>query len=147
MEKKIERTMTWEMYFSNQRISNGKKEKNISASKNVVDYYKTMSMVRGTMLSIGIDIASNFDGKGDISNKAICRAFASIAREMGLDLTFASYHANYFRARIVNAKEHGKVTVRGNAFIVNAILDLFGMVYRGESIEVVSRVNQTRKAK
>lgn len=147
MEKKIERTMTWEMYFSNQRTIKSGKEKNLSASQNVVDYHKTMSMVRGTMLSIGIDIANNYDGKGDISNKAICRAFKSISSEMGLDLTFASYHANYFRARIVNAKEHGKVTVRGNAFIVSVILDLFGMVYRGESIEVTSKVNQTKKSK
>lgn len=151
MEKKIERTMTWEMYFNQQKVikttKSGKdKEDMLSASQNVVEYNQTMRLVRGTMLSLGIDIANGFVGKGDVSNKAICRAFAGIAREMGLgEIAFASYHANFFRSRIVNAKQFGKVTVRGNQYIVKVILDVIGMAYRGEKIELESKVNQSKK--
>lgn len=149
MEKKvIERTMSWEMYFNQQWTQNGKTEKMLSACQNVVEYHKTMQLVRGTMLSLGIDIANGFIGKGDVSNKSICRAFAGIAREMGLgEVAFASYHANFFRARLVTARQHGKVSVKGNASVVKAVLDVIGIAYRGEKIEVTSKVNQTRKAK
>lgn len=147
MEKKIERTMSWEMYFANQRIIKNGKDTMISASKNVTEYYSTMRMVRGTMLTLGIDIANGMVGNGDISNKAICRAFKSIASEMGLDLDFASYHANFFRSRIVNSKEHGKVTVRGNQYIVKVIFDIIGMAYRGEKIDMTCNVNQSKKSK
>jgi hypothetical protein len=153
MEKKIERTMSWEMYFNQQKVikttKSGKdKEDMLSASQNVVEYNQTMRLVRGTMLSLGIDIANGFVGKGDVSNKSICRAFAGIAREMGLgEIAFASYHANFFRSRIVNAKQFGKVTVRGNQYIVKVILDVIGMAYRGEKIEVISKVNQSKKSK
>ena len=149
MEKaKIERTMNWEMYYQNQWTVSGKTEKMLSACQNVVDYHKTMRLVRGTMLSLGIDVANGFSGKGDVSNKAFCRAFAGIAREMGLgEVKFASYHANYFRARIVAAKQHGKVTVRGNAYVVKTVLDVIGIAYRGEKIELDSKVNQSKKSK
>lgn len=148
MEKKIERTMSWEMYFNQQWAQNGKTEKMLSACQNVVEYHSTMRLVRGTMLSLGIDVANGFIGKGDVSNKAICRAFAGIAREMGLgEVTFASYHANFFRARLVTARQHGKVSVKGNASVVKAVLDVIGIAYRGEKIEVVSKVNQSKKSK
>lgn len=153
MEKKMERTMTWEMYFYRQKIvkttkSGKEKEDMLSASRNVVEYNQTMRLVRGTMLSLGVDIANGFVGKGDVSNKAICRAFHGIAREMGLgEVAFASYHANFFRSRIVNAKQFGKVTVRGNQYIVKVILDVIGMAYRGEKIELDSKVNQSKKSK
>lgn len=139
MEKKIERTMSWEMYFNQQWTQNGKTEKMLSACQNVVEYHSTMRLVRGTMLSLGIDIANGFVGKSDVSNKAICRAFAGIAREMGLgEVAFAGYHANFFRARIASARQHGKVVVRGNTSVVKAVLDVIGMAYRGEKIEVVT---------
>jgi hypothetical protein len=139
MEKKIERTMSWEMYFGNQWTQNGKTEKMLSACQNVVEYHSTMRLVRGTMLSLGIDVANGFIGKGDVSNKAICRAFAGIARGMGLgEVAFASYHANFFRARLVTARQHGKVSVKGNASVVKAVLDVIGLAYRGEKIEVVT---------
>jgi len=151
MEKKnvkIDRTMSWEMYFKQQWIPNGKTEKMLSACQNVVEYHQTMRLVRGTMLSLGIDIANGFIGKGDVPNKSICRAFAGIAREMGLgDVTFASYHANFFRDRIASARQHGKVVIRGNASGVKAVLDVIGIAYHGEKIEVVSKVNQTKKSK
>lgn len=153
MEKKIERTMSWEMYFNQQKIIKARKsgkeyEDMLSASQNVVEYNQTMRLVRGTMLSLGVDIANGFVGKGDVSNKAICRAFHGIAREMGLgEIAFASYHANFFRSRIVNAKQFGKVTVRGNQYIVKVILDVIGMAYRGEKIELDSKVNQSKKSK
>lgn len=139
MEKKIERTMSWEMYFNQQWTQNGKTEKMLSACQNVVEYHSTMRLVRGTMLSLGIDVANGFMGKGDVSNKALCRAFAGIAREMGLgEVAFASYHANFFRARLVTARQHGKVSVKSNASVVKAVLDVIGLAYRGEKIEVVT---------
>lgn len=148
MEKKIERTMSWEMYFNQQWTQSGKTEKMLSACQNVVEYHSTMRLVRGTMLSLGIDVANGFMGKGDVSNKALCRAFAGIAREMGLgEVAFASYHANFFRARLVTARQHGKVSVKGNASVVKAVLDVIGIAYRGEKIEVISKVNQSKKSK
>lgn len=150
MEKnaKIERTLSWEMYFNQQWTQSGKTEKMLSACQNVVEYHKTMRLVRGTMLSLGIDVANGFIGKGDVSNKSICRAFAGIAREMGLgEVKFASYHANFFKARIATARQHGKVVVRGNASVVKAVLDVIGIAYRGEYIEVISKVNQSKKSK